>query len=57
MHLVKNNQLEGIAVLGHQVARRVIGGDGERQDLLLSAVVDAYLGGEGIDQPRIPLTD
>ena len=54
---VKNHQLEGIAAFGHQVAGRVIGGDGERQDLLLAAIVDAHLGGKGIDQPGIPLLD
>ena len=55
MHLVKNNQFEGIAVLGNQIARRVIGGDGKRQYLLLAAVIHPYVGGKGVDQPRIPL--
>src|SRR5260370_7496581 len=55
MHLVKNNQFEGIAILRHQVASRVIGSNGEWQNLLLAAVIHTYLGCKRIDQPRIPL--
>src|SRR5215472_3668688 len=33
----------------------MVGSDGERQDLLLAAIVHTYLAAERVDQPRVPL--
>ena len=57
MHLIADQQLEGIAPGGHQIARRVIGGDGQWQDLLLAAIIDAHVRREGVDQPGVPLVE
>src|SRR6266516_1934999 len=55
VHLIEDDQLEGIARRGHQIASRVIRRHGERLDAFLAAVVDAHVGGKRVYQACVPL--
>ena len=55
MYLVKDDQLNRIALFGDEVARRMVGGYGQRQDGLLATVVHADVCLEGVGQPGVPL--
>src|SRR5581483_2343774 len=57
MYFIANKQFKSITIFSDQVACRMIGGNSERQDALLSAIIDADLSLEGVGEQAIPLVE